>query len=378
MLLSNLYDIIWEYDTDTSNVSSIISTTRRFIVALDSQGNIYQFKFSNGELLWKVSTNIKKPFLSLSANEQQIAIGGTNNLKKGIVKTFYRKNGQLIWEFETARPINFISISSDGSRTVIHDEDGIASILQNIDNNIREERIQIDGNVESIWTTPRGLYIVALSSRENIFFFYLPRSNPLWEYNVGNIQPKIELTTVGEHVFVASDFKLTIISNTYQTGFIPGSRSLWGLVFSFTILGILAIIITTSDKPIWPIVDKSNYPSIIIGFIIGVVISLLYFGKFSQLLLGGVGCAIGSFFSWRREGYFRLFMGWYLGVFGSFFSGLLLGFFVWVGNYEVNIIETTLSNAMNGGFYGIFFSFIGIIVGLIGSEAFSRLSLSYL
>jgi hypothetical protein len=32
---------------------------------------------------------------------------------------------------------------------------------------------------------------------------------------------------------------------------------------------------------------------------------------------------------------------------------------------------------MNGGLYGIFFSFIGILVGLVGSEVFSRQSLSF-
>lgn len=372
-LYSNRGGLLWEYKTGTSQVVATLSSDGRWIAAADSDGSIYLFNINSAKPIWRVNTELTEVSLSLSQNKKYIALGGTTREGSGYVCTLSLDEGKLIWEWQTKRPVCSVSISGDGSRVVAYEEDVGVSVLEHEGNTVEEKVIRIEGGVKSIWSPPFGSYVLALNLEGIIYFFFLPRSAPLWKYNTGSEAPMVAVTSTGEHVFIATCREVAVVSNTFQTGFIPGSRGLWSVVFFVGVIGVITAIATMKGELNWHTVRSRSYLSILIGFFAGAVIGLFYYKNVRTLFIGGVGCAIGSFFGWKRGGVLNLVAGCLAGLISSMIMGYLIGLFYWFGGFESNIITLTLLNAINGGRFGVLFGIIGVFVGLVSSEVSSRI-----
>jgi len=372
-LHSNRGGLLWEYETGTSQVVATLSSDGRWIAAADGEGNIYLFNINSPRPIWRVTTELTDIFLTLSQNKKYIAVGVTTREGSGQIYVLSLDEGELLWEWQAERPIHSVSISSDGSRVVACEEDGSAFVLEHKDSTIEEKAIHVEGGVKSIWSPPFGSYVLALNPEGILYFFYLPRSAPLWKYNTGSKAPMVAVTSTGEHVFIAASREVTVVSNTFQTGFIPGSRRLWSVVFFVGVIGVITITAAIKGVPSWPAVKSRSYLSILIGFFAGAVIGLFYHKNIRAFFIGGVGCAIGSLFGWKREGILNLLAGCLAGLVGSMITGYIMGLFYWFGGFESNIITLTLLNAIHGGRSGALFGIIGVIVGLVANEVNSRI-----
>ena len=348
-----------------------LSSDGRWIAAVDGGGSVYQFNINSPKPIWRVAAELTDISLSLSQNKKQIAIGGTTGEGSGRVCILSFDEGKILWEWQTERPIRSVSISSDGSRVVAYG-DGGAFVLEHKGGTVMEKVIRIEGGVKSIWSPSYGSYVLALNPEGILYFFYLPRAAPLWKYDTGSKASMVAVTSTGEHVYIATSREVAIISNTFQTGFIPGSRSLWSVVFFLGVVGVITTIFSKKGAS-WPTVRSRSYLSIFVGFFAGAAIGLFYYKNVRTFFIGGVGCAIGSFFGWKRENILNLLVGCLAGLIGSMITGYIIGLFYWFSGFESNIITLTLLNAINGGRSGALFGIIGVIVGLIANEVNSRI-----
>ena len=372
-LLSNRDGLLWEFETGTSQVVATLSSEGRWIAAADSEGSIYLFNINNASPIWRITTELTNICLSLSQNKKQIAIGGTTRERRGRVCTLSFNEGKLLWEWQTERPICSISISSDGSRVVAYEEEGDTYILKHKGSIVVKKIIRIEGGVKSIWSPPFGSYVLAINPEGILYFFYNKRSTPLWKYDTESNTPMVAVTSTGEYVFVAKHHEVDIVSNTFQTGFIPGSRGLWGLGFFIGIIGVIVANVAIKGEPSWSTARSRRYLSIFIGFFTGGIIGLLYYNNIIAFFFGGVGCAVGSFFGWKREGVLNLLAGCLAGLVCSMITGYLIGLLYWFSGFEGNIITLTLLNAITGGQQGVLFGIVGVLFGLFAREVSSRL-----
>jgi len=370
-LISNRDGLVWEYETEATAAAAKMSVRGRWIAVADANGGIHLFSINGAEPVWKVTTGLIDPDLALSPDNEYVAVGGTTKEGGGQVKVLSLDEGKILWEWQTDGPIRYVSISIGGSRLVAYGG-GDAFVLRHKGGDVEENAIRVDGGVESLWAPPFGSYVLALNPLGCLYFFYLPRAAPLWKYDVGSAAPLVAVTSTGEHVFIATQHEIDIVSNTFQTGFIPGSRGLWGVVFFVGAMGALVAIFAVKKSSL---IDAMHgvYPGILLGFFAGVVIGLVYYRNVEVIFIGGVGCAIGSLFGWRRGGLLNLLAGCFVGVGGSLFTGYIIGLLHWFSGSESNIIALTLLNAIGGGRWGVLFGVMGVVLGLLAREVGSRL-----
>ena len=372
-LHSNKGGLLWEYETGTSQVVATLSFDGRWIAAADSDGCIYLFNINSAKPIWRVDTELIDVSLSLSQNKKYVALGGTTREGNGWVCILSFNEGELIWEWQIKRPVCSVSISGDGSRVMAYEEDVGVIVLEHEGKTVEEKVIHIEGRVKSIWVPPFSSYVLVLNLEGVMYFFYLPRSAPLWKYNTGSGNPLVAVTSTGEHVFIATRREVAVVSNTFHTGFIPGSRGLWSVVFFIGIIGVVTAIAAMKGELNRYTLKSSNYLIIFIGFFAGALIGLFYYKNVRALFIGGVGCAIGSFFGWKRGGVLNILVGCLVGLISSMITGYFIGLLYWFGGSESNIIMLTVLNAINGGQFGVLFGIIGVFIGLVASEVSSRI-----
>jgi hypothetical protein len=368
-LLSNRDGVVWEYQTGASRVVAEMSSDGRGIVAVDSQGDAFFFNINSAEPLWKASTELTEVSVSLS-QDTKMAVGGKSTDGGGRVYVLSLKDGELVWEWHSNKPISSVSISSGGDQVIAHQEEGAAYILRHAGGDVEENVIDVPGGVRTLQSPPFGSYVVASNNDGQLYFLYTPRDTPLWSYDTGFESPMVAVTSTGENIFVATSREVAVINNTFQTGFIPGSRWLWGIVFFTGLFGAIGIGYVIIGRPGWLDTYTSQQNIILSGFLLGVLLGYyLEGGTFA--IVGGVGCAIGILYGRRSEDLLDLVLGFFASLIGSFVAGYFSGLLQWFSGYEANIITLTVVNASRGGRLGVIIAILGILLGKVSSRIIS-------
>jgi hypothetical protein len=302
-------------------------------------------------------------YFDISDNNEYLVVGGTND-GAGEIYLFSLNPINLSWHKELEKPIIDIILSYDGSRIITGNEDGSAYIIYPKEDLIDQKNFNVEGENAKIYSPPYGSYILSLNQKGDMFFFYIPRHTPLWEYETGIQKPSIKITFTGDRVFIETINVISIISNTFSTDFLLGSRLLWGGVFLVGGLETIFVLIMSEDRRFIFDFIKKNYVGTLFGFAMGVIFGFFYLKTISgTLVISGVSCAIGSFFGFKKDGFFNFAAGCFSGLFGSIISGGVLGLILWISGVENNIIILILGNSFEGGKLGIFFGPLGVILG---------------
>jgi len=192
---------------------------------------------------------------------------------------------------------------------------------------------------------------------------YASRSTPLWRYDAGSGGLEAAVTSTGDKVFVAEGNNVVVLSNDPQTGLIPGSRALWGVVFYSVIAGLIAIYYKTNE-PEWLVSITRKYPRILVGLIAGVAAGLLSRSGSLAVFVGGVSCAAGCYFVSDKEGLNGILLGLVASIIGSLTAAFVYGHLVWFSGVESNIVILTLSSISEGTRGGLFFGVLGTAIGV--------------
>lgn len=369
-ILSNREGVVWEYQTGAPNVVAELSSDGRKVVAVGSRGDVYLFNINSAEPLWKASTELTEVSLSLS-QDSTMAVGGRSTDGGGLVYVLSLKDTKFIWEWHSNKPISSVSISSDGDQVIAKQQEGDAYILWHVDGKVKERVIDIPGGVQTVLSPQFGSYVAATNHEGQLYFLYTPRDTPLWRYDTGYEQLRVAVTSTGEKVFVAASREVAVIYNTFQTGFIPGSRWLWGVVFFAGLFGAIGIYTVVFGKQGWLANNSYRHIVIFYGFLLGVPLGYYLEGGFISIV-GGVGCAIGVLYGRRSEDLLGLMMAFFTSLIGSFVVGYFSGLMQWFSGYEANIIVLTVVNASRGGRLGIIVAIVGILLGKVSSRITSR------
>jgi hypothetical protein len=287
-----------------------------------------------------------------------MAVGGAHTDGGGVVCVLSLTDGSVTWEWRSGEPVKSASISSDGSKVFAHLEGGGVYVLVQKGRGAEGAPIAVPGGASSVWSPPFGSYVLALNPEGLVYFLYAPRSAPLWRYDAGGGGSMCAVTSIGDMVFVAEGREVAVISNAFNTGFIPGSRLLWGLVFLSGVSGAIAVICALRGRSVLSI-GAPGYLSLLAGFAAGATMGLLLIGGSRALLVGGVGCALGGLYSLRREGISGIIAGFVASLIGSVVAGYLFGLGLWFGGAESDIITLTITNAVEGGEMGVVFGMVG-------------------
>jgi outer membrane protein assembly factor BamB len=368
ILLSNRDGIVWEYQTRGPKVTAYMSSDGRKVIATDSMGEAYVFNFNSANPVWSKSTGIRDPSLSFS-QDSTIVVGGRTLEGKGEIQVLSLKDGLKLWEFNLDEPIISVSVSTDGTQVLSHLETGDMFILKNENGDVKV--ISISGSVSKFTTPSFGSYAAVLSTEGTLFFYYIPRNAPLWSYKGDNKASDIVISSTGDKVFLVSKNEVNVISNLFQSGFIPGSRRLWGVVFLGGVIGALLISNFSIESLEWHIIDRQTYIKIALCIILNGLLGLLS-GNLNLILFGVLSCTIAGLLTWKREGLLWLSTSFFVTLMVSMLIGLLIGLLYWFNGAEQNIITLSVINLVMGGRRGILFGIINSIIWLTPVEFFSR------
>ncbi|TEU10656.1 hypothetical protein E3J20_03985, partial [Candidatus Bathyarchaeota archaeon] len=348
--------------TGTNHVQAEISFDGRYVAAVDTDGLTYLFDIDDPRPVWTASTGLRGATISLS-QASQMAVAGAEPSGGGRVYSLSLDDGERSWDWRTASPVGSVSMSSDGSRVVLYEEEGRAFILTEAMGEVSEKQLNVTGWIQSVWASIFGSYALALGPDGRLFFMYASRSTPLWRYDAGSGGVEAAVTSTGDKVFIAEGNSVAVISNDPQTGLIPGSRTLWGVVFFSMVAGLIAIYYKT-NQPEWLATIVKKYPRILVGLIAGVAAGFLSRGGALAVFVGGVSCAAGCYFVSDKEGLNGYLLGLVASIIGSLIAAFVYGHLVWFSGVESNIVVLTLSSISEGTRVGIFFGVLGTAIGV--------------
>ncbi len=359
---SNRDGFLWEYSTGTCHVQATISFDGRYVAAVDAEGLTYLFEIDDPQPVWMESTGLRNATISLSL-AGQMAVAGAEASGGGHVYSLSLNDGESSWDRRTASPLGSVSMSSDGSRVVVYEEEGRAFIITEAMGEVSERQLKVAGEIQSVWAPIFGSYTLALGPDGRLFLMYASRSTPLWGYDAGSGGVGAAITTTGDKVFIAQGNNVAEISNDPQTGLIPGSRTLWGVVFFSTVTGLISIYYKTK-QPEWLATIAKKYPRILFGLIAGVAAGLLSRGGALAVFVGGVSCAAGCYFVSDKEGLNGYLLGLMASIVGSLIAAFVYGHLVWFNGVESNIVVQTLSSISDGTRVGLSFGVLGTAIGV--------------
>ena len=361
LIFSNRDGFLWEYSTGTDDVQAEISFDGRHVTAVDADGLAYLFDIDDPLPVWTASTGLRNVVLSLS-QASQMAVAGAEPSGGGRVYSLSLNDGERSWDWRTTSTLGSVSMSSDGSRVVVVEEEGRAFILTEAMGEVSERQLNVAGGIRTIWVPTFGSYTLALGPDGRLYLMYGSRSTPLWRTDTGSGEVEAAVTSTGDKVFIAEGNTVAVISNDPQTGLIPGSRTLWGVVFFSTVAGLITIYNKTK-QPEWLATVTIKYPRILVGWIAGVAAGLLSGGGALAVFVGGVSCAAGCYFVSDKEGLNGYFIGFIASIVGSLIAAFIYGHLVWFNGVESNIVVQTLSSISEGTRIGLFFGVIGTAIG---------------
>jgi WD40 repeat protein len=361
LLFSSRDGFLWEYSTGTGHVEAEISFDGRYVAAVDADGVTYLFDVDDPQPVWTASTGLRDAVISLSQASWMV-VGGAEPSGGGRVYSLSLNDGERSWDYQAASPVGSVSMSSDGSTVVMYEEEGRAFVLTEAMGEVSGRQLKVTGGITSVWASSFGSYALALGPDGRLFFMYASRSTPLWRYDAGSGGVEAAVTSTGEKVFIAEGKSVAVISNDPQTGLIPGSRALWGVVFFSMVAGLTAIYKASQPEWLAPIAKK--YPRILVGLIVGVAAGLLVRGGGLVVFVGGVSCAAGCYFVSDKEGLNGYLLGFMASIVGSLIAAFVYGHLVWFSGVESNIVVLTLSSISEGSRVGLFFGVLGTAVGV--------------
>lgn len=362
LLFTNRDGLLWEYPTSTDHVEAEISFDGRYVAAVDADGLAYLFDIDDPQPIWTASTGFRDVTISLSQTSWMV-VGGAEPSGGGRVCSLSLNDGEKSWDWRTASPVRSVSMSSDGSRVVAYEEEGRAYVLTEAMGEVNERQLKVTVGIQSVWAPTFGSYALALDPEGCLFFMYASRSIPLWRYNAGSGGVEAAVTSTGDKVFIAKGNSVAVISNDPQTGLIPGSRTLWGVVF-FSVVAGLSIIYYKINEPERFASITNKYLRILVGLTAGVAAGLLSSGGTLAVFVGGVSCAAGCYFVSNKEGLNGYLLGLVSSIIGSFVASFVYGHLVWFSGVENNIVALTLSSISDGTQVGLFFGVLGTAIGV--------------
>jgi hypothetical protein len=295
-----------------------------------------------------------------------MAVGGKSTDGGGQVYVFSLKGSESTWGWHSLKPISSVSISCR-DQVIAKQLDGDAYILRYVDGEVKECVIEISGRVQTVISSQFGSYVAATNYDGQLYFFYTPRDAPMWRYDAGYESPTVAVSSTGEKVFVVTGREVAVIYNTFQTGFLFGSRRLWGVVFFAGVFGAVGIYSVVFGRKGGLANDVYRHIVIFYGFLLGALLGYFLEGGFISIV-GGVGCAAGVLYSRRSEGLLGLMMAFFASLLSSFVAGYFSGLMQWFSGYEANIIALTVVNASQGGKLGVFVAIVGVLLGKFSSS----------
>jgi WD40 repeat protein len=363
LLFSDREGLLWEYSTGASGVTAEISYDGKHVAALDASGRAYFFDIQDSDPVWVSSTEVMDGVLSLSQSSW-VAVGGADPYGGGRVSSLSLEDGETLWEWTTASPVTRVSMSGDGSRVVVYEGEGRAWLLAE-DSEVDARELGVAAGVESVWSPPFGSYAVALGADGRVYFLYTPRPAPLWVYEAGGDVVDVAVTSTGDRVFVAERDSVAVITNTIETGMIPGSRALWGLWFLAWFAGLVVVYRAAGVELGWLKPVKENYRLLVSGLAVGGILGFAVWGGGLEAFAAAVGCAVGCYIGFSKEGLGGFGAGLFASTAASMAASVLHGLFAWFSGVESNVVVLVVNSVSGGTRAGLVFGFLGTLLGFM-------------
>ena len=364
LLFSDREGLLWEYSTGTGGVAAEISFDGKYMAAVDADGRVCLFDMSEPNPVWVSSTGVTGGVLSLS-QASRVAVGGGDPSGGGRILSLSLEDGERVWEWSTASPVTSVSMSSDGSRVVVYEREGRASVLTETMGEVAGRELSVAGGVESVWSPPFGSYAVALGAEGRVYFLYTSRSTALWVYDAGTDVVDIAVTSMGDKVFIADGRSVAVITNTPETGMIPGSRALWGVCFLTGLAGLAVVYHVADGEREWLKPVKASYPILVSGLMVGGVLGFIVWGGALAVFAAAVSCAVGCYLGFSKEGLGGFVVGLFASVAGSLAASILHGLFVWFSGVESNVVFLVVTSVSGGTQVGFVFGLLGTSLGFL-------------
>jgi hypothetical protein len=363
LLFSDREGLLWEYSTGASGVTAEISYDSKHVAALDASGRVYLFDIKDSDPVWVSSTGVTDGVLSLSQSSR-VAVGGADPFGGGRVSSLSLEDGEMLWEWKAASPVTLVSMSGDGSRVVVYEGEGRALVLTETMGEVASSVLNI-GRVDSVWSPPFGSYVVVLGVEGRVYFLYTSRPTPLWVHDAGAEVVGIAVTSIGDKVFVADRGGVAVITNTAETGMIPGSRALWGGCFLTGVAGLAIVYQVADGEHRWLKQVKASYPLLVSGFLVGGILGFIVWGGALAVFTAAVSCAVGGYLGFSREGLGGFVVGLFASVAGSLAASIMHSLFVWFSGVESNIVVLVVTSVSGGTQVGFVFGLLGTFLGFL-------------
>ncbi len=367
LLFSSREGLLWEYSTGASAVEAEISFNGKYVAAVDALGWVYLFDIGNPQPLWRSPTGLTGGVLSLS-QASMVAMGGGDASGGGRVLSLSLEDGAKLWGYGTGSPVTSVSMSSDGSTVVVYEREGGASVLTESVGEVTVSDLSVAGGIESVWAPPFGSYAVTLGADGRVCFLYTSRSTPLWVYDAGTGVVDIAVTSIGDKVFIADDSGLAVITNTIETGMIPGSRALWGVCFLTGLAGLAVVYRVAGVEPEWLKPVREGYSLLVSGLVVGGVLGFFVWGGGLEVFAAAVGCAVGCYLGFSKEGLGGFVAGLFASAAASMAASMLHGLLVWFSGVESNVVVLVVTSVSGGTWVGFVAGFLGTSLGLISTK----------
>jgi hypothetical protein len=364
LLFSDREGLLWEYSTGTGGVAAEISYNGKRMAAVDADGMVYLFDVDEPRPVWASSTGMTDGVISLS-QASRVAVGGSDPSGGGRVLSLSLEDGEKLWEWGTASQVASVSMSSDGSKVVVYEREGMVSVLMEALGDVAVRELSVAGGVESVWSPPFGSYAVALSAEGRVYFLYTSRQAPLWVYDAGTDVVDVAVTSIGDKVFIADRGSVAVITNTAETGMIPGSRALWGACFLTGLAGLAVVYHVADGEPRWLKPVKASYPILVSGLMVGGTLGFILWGGALAVFAAAVSCAVGSYLGFSKEGLGDFVVGLFASVVGSLVASILHGLFVWFSGVESNVVFLVVTSVSRGTQLGFVFGLLGTSLGFL-------------
>jgi len=362
-LLSDREGLLWEYSTGAAAVEAEISYNGKHLAAVDASGRVYLFDIQGSDPVWVSSTGLTGGVISLSQSSR-VAVGGADPYGGGLVSSLSLEDGGKLWEWRAASPATHVSMSSDGSKVVVYEGEGRAWVLSGDMGEVAVRELGVAG-VESVWSPPFGSYAVAVGADRRVYFLYTPRSAPLWVYDAGASVVDVAVTSTGDRVFVADTGGVVVITNTIETGMIPGSRALWGIWFLTGVTGLAVVYSVSGAEPRWLKPVREGYYLLVSGLVVGGVLGFTVWGGGLGAFAAAVGCAVGCYLGFSKEGLGGFAAGLFASAAASIAASMLHGLFAWFSGVESNVVVLVVNSVSGGTRAGLVFGLLGTSLGFM-------------
>lgn len=350
-LLINLNETKWQYTADSPFIQFTYTRDGRNLLAVDSDGMVYNFKSTSPEPLWTKQSNLRQPQIHNSESGVLCLSGKKDNHSEIII--YGIDSGQIRSEY-IAQDIHQTTISSDGSLITYLDGNNQLKILFGDD--FQEKTIRVNENIFDYRLSPYGNYVI-ISTDRSLSCFYQQRPAPLWKYQEGSFE-LIDVSHSGTLVIASKNNGLYIFKNDTNITMIPGSRYLWG---SSMLLGLVLVISIIQKK--YSLISLNNAKRVNYkNTIYNIVISLLtyYIFDYNEIafIISLVLNYIINVIYIDLDEFYKVLYSFFVFTITSSILGFYLGLFYWVRGSEMNLLFIII-------FYIILGTKIGIVNGIL-------------